>query len=167
MKVREEKQKRRNKILKHDLFIEYNEKIEAWEKNRIFCHHDMVHFLDVARLAMIINLQEAIGADEDCIYAAALLHDIGRFVQYEDGTPHEEASAKLAEPILKECGYTERETSVIIGAISRHRDRESAAERNLNGLLYRADKMSRSCFACKAEKECDWKADKKNLRLFY
>lgn len=158
---------RKNKILKHDLFIECYGKIEEWERDRIFCHHDMGHFLDVARLAMIINLQEELGADEDCIYAAALLHDIGRFAQYEDGTPHEVASAKLAEPILRDCGYTEKETSVIARAIAGHRNKKSAEERNLNGLLYRADKMSRSCFACKAEKECDWKAEKKNLWLMY
>lgn len=167
MEVVGEKQKRRNEILKHKLFLQYYAEIEKWEKERIFCHHDMVHFLDVARLAMIMNLREKIGADEECIYAAALLHDIGRFVQYEDGTPHEQASARLAEVILKDCGYTEKETAVILEAIARHRDKESAKERNLNGLLYRADKMSRSCFACKAEKDCDWKAEKKNLRLIY
>lgn len=167
MNAGQDQYNRRNKILNHDLFLKYYAETEKWEKERIFCRHDMVHFLDVARLAALLNLKEGIGADEDCIYAAALLHDIGRFVQYENGTPHEKASAELAEPILRDCGFTQKETDVIIEAISMHRTKESAEERNLNGLLYRADKMSRSCFSCKAEKECDWKAEKKNLRLVY
>ncbi|NLL78660.1 MAG: HD domain-containing protein [Clostridiales bacterium] len=158
---------RKNKILKHDLFIEYYSRIEYHERERKFCHHDMVHFLDVARLAMILNLKEQLGVDEEFIYAAALLHDIGRFRQYEDGTPHEKASAELAWEILSECGFDRKEASVIIEAISRHRDPNSAGEKNLNGLLYRADKMSRSCFCCKAEPECDWKAEKKNHILVY
>lgn len=158
---------RRNRILKHDLFLECIAKTESLEVDRKFCHHDMVHFLDVARLAMILNLKEGLGVGEDCIYAAALLHDIGRFRQYEDGTPHEKASAGLAPKILRECGFDDRETDVIIQAIQGHRNPQSASERNLTGLLYRADKMSRSCFCCKAEAECNWKEGKKNMALHY
>ncbi|MBO5291981.1 MAG: HD domain-containing protein [Lachnospiraceae bacterium] len=156
-----------NRILKHNLFLECIAKTESLEADRKFCHHDMVHFLDVARLAMILNLKEGLGVDEDYIYAAALLHDIGRFRQYEDGTPHEKASAGLAPKILQECGFDDKETNVIIRAILGHRNPQSASERNLTGLLYRADKMSRSCFCCKAEAECNWKEGKKNRELHY
>ena len=57
--------------------------------------------------------------------------------------------------------------SVIVTAISRHRDPEAAREKNLNGILYRADKASRACFACDAEKDCIWKDGKKNLTIKY
>lgn len=159
--------KRVNKILNHDLFKQYLEKNKMAEEDRYFCHHDMGHFLDVARLAMIFNLQQELAIPEGLIYGAALLHDIGRWKQYEDGTPHEKASAMLAPEILSDCGFTEEESEQILSAISNHRNAEVKEEQTLDGILYRADKMSRCCFCCEAEKECDWKGDKKNLMLKY
>ncbi|ERI70706.1 hypothetical protein HMPREF1548_02087, partial [Clostridium sp. KLE 1755] len=40
-----------------------------------------------------------------------------------------------------------------------------AQEESLRGVLYRADKKSRSCFACPAEGACSWPPSKKNLLL--
>lgn len=154
-----------NKILKHDLFIECYTKIEKYEEKREFCHHDMTHFLDVARLASIFNERFHLGIYKELIYGTALLHDIGRFRQYEDETPHEVASAEIAPSILRDCGYTEQEVAYIVEAILNHRNQEVMEQDNLSGIIYKADKMSRSCFACKAEKQCDWKNEKKNLRL--
>lgn len=154
-----------DKILNHDLFIGHMELNEAAEADRRFCRHNIGHFLDVARIAMIFNLQEGLGIEKEIIYAAALLHDIGRHMQYKDGTPHEEASALIAPDILRACGFDEKETDVIISAIKTHRTKEIADEASLNGILYRADKASRACFACKAEPDCNWKQDKKNLQL--
>lgn len=154
-------------ILRHPLYqkcINANEEAEA---DRCFCRHNMGHFLDVARIARIMNLEEGIAADTELIYAAALLHDIGRYLQYRDGTPHEKAGAAIAPAILEDCGFTEAEREEILGAIFSHRDASVAEEKSLRGLLYRADKASRPCFACKAEPDCDWKAEKKNLRLKY
>ena len=178
-----------NKILNHDLFKEYLAKNKMAEENRRFCHHDMGHFLDVARLAMIFALQSrwfsdssgevsvqgdkrsvcqsGCGSSKELIYAAALLHDIGRWKQYEDGTPHEKASAQLAPQILADCGFAEEEAARILSAVLNHRNAAVKEERTLDGILYLADKMSRSCFCCEAERECDWKDGKKNLRLIY
>lgn len=156
-----------NKILRHALFQKYVEKNRAAEENRPFCRHDMEHFLDVARLAMIFNLQQGLAIPQERIYAAALLHDIGRWRQYEDGTPHEKASALLAPEILSDCGFAEEETEQILSAILSHRDERVREEQNLRGILYRADKMSRSCFCCGMERECDWKGSRKNLVLRY
>lgn len=163
--MKQDRFERRNRILNHDLFIRCMKQIEAAEVQRRFCRHNMAHFLDVARLAMLLNTMENLGVEEELVYAAALLHDIGRHIQYENGTPHELTSARLAPDILKDCGFDTNETAVIVEAIRAHRKQEAASEPNLNGLLYRADKMSRSCFVCEAEGECDWKAGKKNLRL--
>ena len=156
-----------NRILHHKRYQEYLGKNMVAEEGRRFCHHDMGHFLDVARLAMIFNLQERLPLQEEMIYAAALLHDIGRWRQYEDGTPHEKASALLAPEILAESGFTEEEAGQILTAILDHRNAAVRQDRTLSGILYRADKMSRSCFCCEAEAECDWKGDKKNLVLQY
>ena len=49
----------------------------------------MGHFLDVARLMMILNVKEDLKISDDMIYATALLHDIGRHIQYRQGIGHE------------------------------------------------------------------------------
>lgn len=154
-----------NRILTCSLYQEYLQKNNLAEAERRFCHHNMGHFLDVARIACILNVQEDYGQKKELIYAAALLHDIGRWRQYEDGTPHEAASADLAPEILCESGFDARERSIILGAVKNHRNAAVKEEKSLSGLLYRADKYSRPCFACEAEKECDWKKGKKNLKL--
>ena len=61
-----------DKILKHNLFLENLQKIEAAEADRCFCRHDMAHFLDVARIGMIINLEESLEIPGELIYGAAL-----------------------------------------------------------------------------------------------
>ena len=168
-----------NRIIKHKLYLEYIEKIKFYEKDRIFCKHDTVHFLDVCRLAEIDWLKQQIsGADfedfqnlkksdlsRELIYAAGLLHDIGRWQEYEQGIRHEIASSILAPAILKDCGFSESETKEIVLAISNHRNKEIKEESSLSGYLYRADKKSRPCFLCDAEEECDWPAEKKNLKI--
>lgn len=154
-----------NRILAHEQFKKCYKKIEKWEKKREFCRHNMVHFLDVARIAYLYNLEEQLGIDKELIYGAAMLHDIGRFKQYEDKTPHEKASLKYAPKILQDCGFTAKETALICDVIGNHRNKEIAEEHSFRGIFYRADKASRACFACKKESECNWKNDKKNKSL--
>jgi len=156
-----------DKILNHDLFLMHLHGNETAEAQRRFCRHNMAHFLDVARIAMILNLEEELGLEKEQIYAAALLHDLGKHIQYDDGTPHEKASAEIAPKILTECGFDNKETDVIISAILSHRDHSVAEEKNLRGILYRADKASRACFSCEAQTECNWKEGKKNLQIKY
>lgn len=156
-----------DKILNHKLFISCLERNKEAERDRIFCRHNMEHFLNVARIGEILNLEEQRRIPKVQIYAAALLHDIGRYRQYEDGTPHEQASVQLAPQILRDCGFDENETCVILNAIASHRDGKVKEEPGLRRILYRADKLSRGCFACEAEGLCDWKQDKKNRTLRY
>lgn len=154
-----------NRILTSQAYREYLEKNNKAEAERRFCHHNMGHFLDVARIAWILNQEEGYGQERELIYAAALLHDIGRWMQYEQGVPHEQASAALASEILRDSGFSREEERMVIEAIGNHRNAGIKEERSLSGLLYRADKYSRPCFACEMEKACDWKKDKKNLQL--
>lgn len=154
-----------NEILKDAEYQTFLGEIAECERDRIFCRHNMAHFLDVARLAWILNLEEQINLERERIYAAALLHDIGRHIQYREGTAHEAASEKLAGPILERCGFSGEEKKEILKAILDHRTKEVAKERSLSGILYRADKMSRSCFGCDAEPQCDWSREKKNTRI--
>lgn len=154
-----------NRLLEHSLYREYLGKNEQAEAQRCFCRHNMGHFLDVARLAVILAMEENVQVDKELIYGAALLHDIGRWMQYEDGTPHEKASVLLAPVILRECSFTEEESSQILNAIQNHKNEAIQQEQSLSGLLYRADKLSRPCFSCEMQKECNWKQEKKNLSL--
>lgn len=156
-----------DRIIVHPQFLDHIETIRAAEEKRIFCRHDMTHFLDVARIGTIISLEEEIGVPRDLIYGAALLHDIGKHLQYKEGIPHEQASAVLAPEILLDCGFSREETWIIRDAILQHRNSEVKSEKNLRGILYRADKASRACFSCPVLAECNWKGDKKNSTILY
>ena len=104
--------------------------------------------------------------DKELVYATALLHDIGRYEQYENGTPHNEAGAKLAGEIMASCGFTEDECARAVNAIKGHR-RDSSDGDVFCHLLYKADKLSRDCYRCEAEPECYWDAEQKNMRVKY
>ncbi|MGI6070795.1 MAG: HD domain-containing protein [Blautia sp.] len=154
-----------NRIWNHPVYQECLRTITKLERTRRFCHHDWAHFLDVARLAYIENLEKGLGISKECIYACGLLHDIGRHLQYTEGTPHHEASAAIAGPILKDCGFTEEEQKKILEAILSHRNADVGSQLGLAGVIYRADKASRVCFACESESDCDWSLEKKNMEL--
>lgn len=153
-------------ILAHPFYRECLSAIATYEKDRAFCGHDMVHFLNVARIAMILNLKEnKKPIKKDVVYAAALLHDMGRHIQYECGRDHAEASAELAPKVLADCGYSMKETERIVEAIANHRNKDVKKGSDLKGILYRADKASRACYSCPVETECNWKQSKKNMTL--
>ena len=154
-----------NRIIRHPAYQECLAKNREAERGRKFCCHDMAHLLDVGRIAWIHNLEEGTGVPKELVYGAALLHDCGRFRQYEDQTPHEQAGARIAAPILRDCGFGPEEVEMILEAIRNHRCREHREDRDLSGLLYRADKESRSCFACPALAQCRWEEEKKNKEL--
>lgn len=121
--------KRVNRIWEHPLYREAYARIQELEQDREFCGHSAEHFLAVARLMRIYDLQEGTGLSKETIYAAALLHDIGRHLQYLEGTPHQEASAALAAEILPACGFQEIETKEILEAIRAHRSPEIRQEK--------------------------------------
>ena len=156
-----------DRILHNSVFQEHVAKNQAAEADRCFCRHDMEHFLAVARIGMILNLEDKLGFPRELIYAAALLHDLGRHRQYEEGIPHEEAGAEIAQEIMKQCGFSVWETKAIADAITHHRNGKNGGRPDLGGLLFRADKLSRSCFCCEVAKECNWKQEKKNLSIRY
>ena len=153
-----------NAIFRHPLFITGHELLSEAEKNRVFCGHGIDHLLDVARIAYILCLESGENVGKEIVYATALLHDIGRFRQYEDGTPHEQESARLASRILPDCGFAAAETETAIEAILAHRT-SSPEKPGLPGFFYRADKLSRRCFDCKVSGDCDW--TNKNTGLEY
>ena len=154
-----------DRIRNNSLFRECLLGTAECEKNRIFCGHGWEHLLNTARIAYILSLEEGLNIDKEYIYAAALLHDIGRLRQYTDGIPHETAGAEIGAEILSECGFTKEESDLIIGAIISHRDAKAWRTGLLAGVLYRADKLSRECWDCSAKQQCNWSDEKKNLTL--
>lgn len=99
--------------------------MDRLEADRRFCRHGMQHLIDTARLAYLFALESSADLPKDVIYAAALLHDIGRAEQYRNGTPHDVAGCAAAEPILAECGFAEEERDMILTAIGSHRKEKS------------------------------------------
>lgn len=152
-------------IRKHPLYLTSYRRLEEAEQNRQFCRHQMPHLLDVARIACIQNLEKGLGLKKEIIYAAAILHDIGKACQYEEGIPHEIAGKEAAEVILEGADvFTMEERQIILQAILEHR-RRSDHMTVLGRLLYESDKLSRACYACPAEKECNWSSEKKNTEI--
>ena len=153
-----------NSILNHKVYKEALQKLEKYEEHREFCKHDMEHFTSMSRIAYIMVLEKGLNYSKDIIYAIGLLHDIGRVKQYEDGTHHDKASVELSRIILKDTDFNEAEIEIILSCIYNHR---KESEDSLEGIIYKADKLSRQCFSCAAIKECYWSNDKKNLIIKY
>ena len=154
-----------NLIWQHPLYQEHLQKIQKLEKERLFCRHTPEHFLDVARLMYIYSLENNLNLSKELLYATALLHDIGRALQYQCDIPHDVAGVQIAREILTDLSFAEQEKDEILSAIGHHRTEDS--ESTLAKLLYKADKKSRNCFSCPAAADCYWPSEKKNLTIEY
>lgn len=152
-----------NKILYNSTFRQCLQDVTTAERERIFCTHDIEHLLSVSRIMNIYALENNIDIDKETIYAAALLHDIGRAEAYKLHTDHAQESAKIARQILTETDFQNEEIEIIVSAVLHHNDSETSNE--LCSLLRTADKQSRNCFLCSAYKECNWSENRKNRGL--
>jgi len=144
-----------NKLLEHEDYICYIEKIDEVEKERFFCKHGFEHGLNVARIAYAYMLEkgETILLKE-AIYSAALLHDIGRWVEYETGEDHAKVSARLALPLLEVCGFALEDIQMILTGIREHRQHREDNLTPLGEALALADDWSRDCRHCSAQNQC-------------
>ena len=153
-----------NYILNSPKYKSYLSQIEACEVDRIYCKHNLKHFLDVARIAYIMVLEQNMQISKEIVYATAILHDIGRFKQYEDGTPHHEASYDIAKVLLKEANFNDDERNIVLEAIFNHRNHK---ENGFDYIFYKSDKLSRDCYTCKATLTCNWEEGKRNYNITY
>lgn len=166
-------------IAESELFTRCLAGIEAAEVDRVFCRHGLPHLLDVARIAWILNLERGCGLRRDVVYAAALLHDIGRVAQYQTGEPHDEAGTRVAAEVLdalpESLRFSGTDRAAILYAVGGHRGplagREGDAHEGLATadalarLIKEADGRSRTCFACAARGACYWSEERKNLSI--
>ncbi len=153
-------------IVRDPLFQECLSKNKREERDREFCKHDLQHFVDVCRITYILMLESGSfsnfietnnlsgpQAAKETVYAAGILHDIGRWRQYQTGEDHSVIGAELAEQILKRASFSVQEIRVITRAILEHRAQRDQMS-ILGELLHRADNLSRACHECGAKEMC-------------
>ncbi|NLA27027.1 MAG: HD domain-containing protein [Firmicutes bacterium] len=145
-----------NRILYDKEYLFYLENIRLLEKDRSFCRHDFEHFLTVARLTYLFLLEEGCRfISREMAYSAGLLHDIGRWKEYQGGGDHATISARLAGSILERAGFNHCEQELIVKAIAQHRHDAPGEHRSpLSSALHKADGMARLCFSCVSRKDC-------------
>ena len=149
-------------ITTHPLFIKTMSEIEQAEADRIYCRHGLSHGLDVARIAYIRVRTQHLPYTKDVIYAAGLLHDIGRLEEKKIGISHDRAGAALAEQVLQDTPFMPEEKELILNAVRFHRSADAGHD-DFSLLIYQADKASRNCFLCAAADSCYWEKEKRNM----
>ena len=102
--------------------------------------HGFDHTLRVTRLCERLGEEE--GADMRVVLPAALLHDIARSLEEEQGIAHEKAVAVIAEEFLRSIGYEEALIPKITHAIRTHRYRSEIRPETLEAMILSdADKL--------------------------
>jgi len=102
--------------------------------------HGLDHVLRVVYLCEVIGKSE--GADMRVVLPAAFFHDIARPVEEEQGIPHEEAGAQMAEAYLRSIRYDEERIPGITHAIRTHRYSTGKEPETLEArVLSDADKL--------------------------
>ncbi len=88
----------------------------ARELDPTLYYHSIHHTQDVYEAAVRIAGMESITGNELChLHTAALFHDAGMLVGYEN---HEEVSAALAREVLPSFRYSEKDIAVVTGLIN-------------------------------------------------
>lgn len=144
-----------NQLIEHEDYICYMERIVGLEKERRFCKHGFDHGLNVARVAYSYILEKGeVILPKEIVYAAAFLHDIGRWVEYQTGEDHAEAGARLALPLLEASGFSSEDIQVILRGIREHRRHPEDNLTLLGEALALADDWARDCRHCSAQTLC-------------
>ena len=107
-----------NKILNNLKYKSLLNELNKLEINREFCNHTLEHFLDVARIAYITVLEKGLRYNKEVIYSIALLHDIGRVLQYNEGIDHHKGSAIIAAEILEDTNFSDADKTLIVKCLS-------------------------------------------------
>ena len=150
--------KRIEMLLRDPLYHDYMERNINEERNLKYCRHDLHHHTDVARIAYILvlenndlgyfvmeaNLSGRLAAKE-LIYAAGLLHDIGKWKEYQMGVDHASMD-QIGARHLTRIHFNENEIKSSVGYYEHRnisRDMSFLGER-----IHRADNLSRVCSQC-------------------
>lgn len=153
-------------LLKDSFYNDYIQRNVTEEKSSGSCRHDLQHHIDVARITYILILEpndlnyfvrdnglSGKLAAKEVIYAAGMLHDIGKWKEYNTGIDHAAFGASLAHDILPRAFFNPTEIELICRAIYEH----SNISRDISFLgekLHRADNLSRVCNECENIEKC-------------
>lgn len=101
--------------------------------------HDFSHTLRVIELAQKIALVE--GGNQEIIYLASLLHDIGRVIKNRS-KPHAVLGSEMAKDILNDFAYEEKIKKEVVQAIASHSKSADIPCHSLEAkILFDADKV--------------------------
>ena len=164
-------------LLENQEYLALVKRLEQQEKQRLFCRHGLSHFLDVARIAWIITLEqieqegmnvEHLAQYKDQIYLTALLHDLGRLAEYNHIRSHDHAQegVNIAWKFLKRIGYPEHKAREIVNAIKEHSGNKKS-NYDLSNIIQMADNRSRNCFFCGAQEQCYWSEERRNKTILW
>jgi HD superfamily phosphodiesterase len=155
-----------NRLIQDAEYNTYLRQIQQREANRQFCRHDYQHMVDVARITYLLLLEsgdlkpfmEQYGIPmqataREIVYAAGILHDIGRWREYDTNEDHAVVGARLAASLLQRAGFAAAEVLLICQAVREHRLDDGSAGM-LGSYLARADDLSRPCANCNSRYEC-------------
>jgi uncharacterized protein len=71
--------------------------------------------------ALRLAAAEGLKVDDDVLFAAAYLHDMGAFPAYaKDGVDHGERAVELVDPILRDAGFPMEKAPLVHDAIAHH-----------------------------------------------
>ena len=150
-------------LLEHPVYKKQLHRLERYESERVFCKHDASHFEEMGRIAVAMMKKYGVEMEEETVWLAAYLLDMGRVAQYENGTPHDKAGTVFARRMLQEIGYPENKSEEIIALIDGHRSGGSDMPVRIFAW---ADKRSRACYACEQAAACKWSDERKNRYAF-
>jgi uncharacterized protein len=94
------------------------------------------------RLAREIAAAEGLRVDDDILFAAAFVHDIGAIGDFQkEGVDHAVRSAELAGPLLRQFGFPEQKIAAVREAILGHMYDRNPGGSTESVLLHDADAL--------------------------
>ena len=125
--------------------------------------HDFSHVIRVYNLCLTIAKEEK-NVDLEVLKISALLHDIARRKEDLDKTgkiDHAKLSAKMAEKILKDLGYSKEKIEKIKHCIEAHRFKRRLKPKTIEAkILFDADKLD-VCGAIGIARSACWVGENK------
>lgn len=120
-----------------------------------------IHTYGVAQAAAFLATVRNLDIELSCI--AAMLHDIGSYVENCPHKDHAQRGAKIAEKMLLDTGlFTEEEIGIITHAIAVHSSKTSRHDGPISEMLKDADVLQHYLYNVKIPLP-----DRDNFRLFY
>ncbi|MDD6193938.1 MAG: HD domain-containing protein [Lachnospiraceae bacterium] len=164
-----------DRLLQHPIYRARLECLQELEQDRIYCGHNLEHFMAVGRIAEQVAAANRLLLSKEVIWGAALLHDMGRVEQYQQGISHEKASEAFAREILFSLNWEASDIDVVCEAVSSHGHRQCAQDRwermselvSLTEVISFADQFSRKCYQCTVADTCKWTEEEKIKRVYF